>query len=409
MRRGPGPGSGQADGDRGGRRGALAGRPARAGPPAGARCAPGRPGAGRAGAGGVGRGHAGAAGGPGPLGGPDAGRGHPGRGRSGRARVADGGRSGRARVGWGGGAGGGGVRGSGRAGAGSVGVAGRLAGRAADAGCAGGNAQCGGGLQPGRDYRAGLGGLPARGRGRAPGSPVRPGAAGLRLRARGDGAGRGRRRDRPCVLRGGPAAHRRLRGCLVARAGRIYGGHPQPDPAGDRGRRARRGARHHARAALPRDGQVRRPAAERLRGHPLRTGAAVADLHRHRTSGHARRGPRRAAGRAAEPAGAVRAGHGAGGRARRPDRDPRTRRRPGGPDRDLLRRTLRGHPARSRRPGRGLPRGGRAGDRRVVRGRGHQRRRRAGPDRAGGHAGQPLVPRMRDGESTERRTTVPSG
>jgi enediyne polyketide synthase len=161
------------------------------------------------------------------------------------------------------------------------------------------------------------------------------------------------RLDRPRAGCGRPPAHRRLRGRSLARASRIHRRHPQHDPAGSRGRRTGRGARQHARAALPRDGQVRRPAAERLGGHPLRTAAAAADLHHHRTPGRARRGPRRAAHRAAEPAGAVRAGHGAGGRARRSDRDRRAGRRPGRPDRGLLCRALRGHPGRSRRPGQG--------------------------------------------------------
>ena len=77
--------------------------------------------------------------------------------------------------------------------------------------------------------------------------------------------------------------------------------------------------------ALPRHGQVRRPAAERVRGHELRPAAPTADLHDHRPPGH--RGGRHgaAAGRPGHPPGAVRPGDGAGGRGRRPDHDGRTR------------------------------------------------------------------------------------
>ena len=83
--------------------------------------------------------------------------------------------------------------------------------------------------------------------------------------------------------------------------------------------------------ALPRHGQVRRPAAERVRGHELRPAAPTADLHDHRPPGH--RGGRHgaAAGRPGHPPGAVRPGDGAGGRGRRPDRDADSGLMPGSP------------------------------------------------------------------------------
>ena len=97
--------------------------------------------------------------------------------------------------------------------------------------------------------------------------------------------------------------------------------------------------------------------------------AAPADLHHHRPPGPARRRSHRAAGRPAAPAGALRAGDGAGGRAGRPHRDRRAGRQPGRAGGRLRCRALRHHPGR---PGPRRPHGGRPGGRRVVRGRGHR-------------------------------------
>ena len=100
------------------------------------------------------------------------------------------------------------------------------------------------------------------------------------------------------------------------------------DPARRDARRPGRGARRGKRVgpdALPRHGPVRRPAAERVRGHELRPAAPAAGLHDHRAPGHGGGRHGAAAGRAGHPPGAVRPGDGAGGRGRRPDRDGRAR------------------------------------------------------------------------------------
>ena len=84
------------------------------------------------------------------------------------------------------------------------------------------------------------------------------------------------------------------RGAADVCAGRVHRWYPGADPArrGDRrrGRGARRGegGKWDRPDALPRHGQVRRPAAERVRGHELRPAAPTADLHDHRPPGHRR-------------------------------------------------------------------------------------------------------------------------